>query len=119
MCFLPCASRQGRPFWPPAGDHKGRPYAERSGRALRFALQYVVLTKPTDCHTVEMVICMGRKFQLPSIPETTPKNIRFPNEIIQQVDEVIQGTNVTFSRFVIEATRVALENMKEDGEDGE
>jgi len=41
-----------------------------------------------------MVICMGRKFQLPSIPETTPKNIRFPNEIIQQVDEVIQGTNV-------------------------
>ena len=102
-----------------AGDHKGRPYAERSGRALRFALQYVVLTKPTDCHTVEMVICMGRKFQLPSIPETTPKNIRFPNEIIQQVDEVIQGTNVTFSRFVIEATRVALENMKEDGEDGE
>ena len=62
---------------------------------------------------------MGRKFQLPSIPETTPKNIRFPNEIIQQVDEVIQGTNVTFSRFVIEPTRVALENMKEDGEDGE
>ena len=41
------------------------------------------------------------------------------DEIIQQVDEVIQGTNVTFSRFVIEATRVALENMKEDGEDGE
>ena len=50
---------------------------------------------------------MGRKFQLPSIPETTPKNIRFPNEIIQQVDEVI------------EATREALEKMKEDGEDGE
>ena len=38
---------------------------------------------------------------------------------IQQVDEVIQGTNVTFPAFVIEATRVALENMKEDGEDGE
>ena len=45
---------------------------------------------------------MARKFQLPSVPETTPKNIRFPNEIIQQVDEAIQGTNVTFSRFVIE-----------------
>lgn len=26
MCFLPCASRQGRSFWPPAGDHEGRPY---------------------------------------------------------------------------------------------
>ena len=54
---------------------------------------------------------MARKFQLPSVPETTPKNIRFPNEIIQQVDEAIQGTNVTFSR-------VALESMREeDGED--
>ena len=62
---------------------------------------------------------MGSNFHLPSIPEKKNKNIPFLNEIIQQVDEAIQGTNVTFSRFVIEATRVALENMKEDGEDGE
>ena len=57
---------------------------------------------------------MARRFQLPTVPETTPKNIRFPNDIIRQVDQVIQGTNVTFSRFVIEATRVALENMREE-----
>lgn len=59
---------------------------------------------------------MTKKFQLPTIPETTPKNIRFPNEIIQEVHRVIQGTNVTFSRFVIEATRAALESMHEEDE---
>ena len=78
----------------------------------------MVLTNPTICHTLDVVICMARKFQLPSVPETTPKNIRFPNEIIQQVDEVIQGTDVSFSRFVIEATRVALESMREE-DDGD
>ena len=62
---------------------------------------------------------MGRKFQLPPITTPKPTKLRFPTKNLQQVDEVIQGTNVTFSRFVIEATRVALENMKEDGEDGE
>ena len=59
---------------------------------------------------------MAKRFQLPSIPETTPKNIRFPNDMIQQVQEAIQGTNVTFSRFVIEATRAALESMREEDE---
>lgn len=79
----------------------------------------MVLTNTAFCHTVNVVICMAKKFQLPSIPETTPKNIRFPNTIIQEVHQAIQGTNVTFSRFVIEATRVALENMHEedDGND--
>lgn len=76
----------------------------------------MVLTNTTECHTLNVVMCMAKRFQLPSIPETTPKNIRFPNEMIQQVQEAIQGTNVTFSRFVIEATRVALESMHEEDE---
>ena len=59
---------------------------------------------------------MAKRFQLPAIPETTPKNIRFPNDMIQQVQQAIQGTNVTFSRFVIEATRAALESMHEEDE---
>ena len=89
-----------------------------TSRVTQNVPQCVVLTNATICHTLNLVICMARKFQLPSVPETTPKNIRFPNEIIQQVDEAIQGTNVTFSRCVREATRVALESMREeDGED--
>ena len=86
--------------------------------APQNVLQSVVLTNDTIRHTLVVVICMARKFRLPSVPGTTPKNIRFPNEIIQQVDEAIQGTNVSFSRFVIEATRVALESMREEDADG-
>ena len=55
---------------------------------------------------------MSTPFRLPTAPGTTPKNIRFPNDIIEQVEESIKGTRVTFSPFVIEATRVALENLK-------
>ena len=55
-----------------------------------------------------------RKFKVPVIPPTTPKSIRFPNNIIDEVEEAIRGTGATFSAFVIEATRVALESLKED-----
>lgn len=51
------------------------------------------------------------KFKIPSIPSTTSKSIRFPNDMIEEVEEVIKGKNCTFSAFVIEAVRVALENL--------
>jgi hypothetical protein len=57
-----------------------------------------------------------RKFKLPAIPQTTSKSIRFPNDVIDQVEEAIRGTEVSFSAFVIEATRVALENLQEQDE---
>ncbi len=57
---------------------------------------------------------MARKFKLPAVPKTSPKNIRFPNDVIEQVEEAIRNTDVSFSAFVIEATRVALENLKEE-----
>lgn len=56
---------------------------------------------------------MRRKFKLPSIPGTTQKNVRFPNDIIEDVEKAIRGTNVSFSAFVIEATRLALEDLKD------
>ena len=55
-----------------------------------------------------------RKFQIPKTPPTTNKSIRFPDDLIEQVEEVIRGKDCNFSAFVIEATRVALENLKED-----
>ncbi len=55
-----------------------------------------------------------RKFKLPAVPKTTCKTVRFPNEVIDQVEEAIRGTELSFSAFVIEATRVALENLKEE-----
>lgn len=54
-----------------------------------------------------------RKFKIPAIPPTTSKSIRFPNNMIDAVEEAIQGTNCTFSAFVIEATRLALEDLKD------
>ncbi len=56
---------------------------------------------------------MRRKFKLPNVPGTTQKNVRFPNDIIDGVEEAIRGTNVSFSAFVIEATRLALEDLKD------
>ena len=52
-----------------------------------------------------------KTFHIPKIPSTTNKSIRFPNDVIEQVEEAIPGTDCTFSAFVIEATRVALENL--------
>ncbi len=59
---------------------------------------------------------MKRKgtFKIPAIPPTTSKSIRFPNDIIQQVEEAIKGTDCTFSAFVIEATRWALEDLEKN-----
>lgn len=55
-----------------------------------------------------------RKFKIPSVPPTTNKCVRFPNDVLEQVDEAIQGTDCTFTAFVVEAVRVALENLKEE-----
>jgi len=55
-----------------------------------------------------------KKFKIPSIPPTTNKCIRFPNDLIKQIETATKGTNCTFSAFVIEAVRVALENLKEE-----
>ena len=57
-----------------------------------------------------------RKYKIPSIPPTTNKTIRFPNDVIEQVEEEIRGQNCTFSAFVIEAVRLALESLHEDEE---
>lgn len=58
-----------------------------------------------------------RKFKIPKMYSTTNKTIRFLDNVIADVEEAIRGTTCNFSAFVIEATRVALENLKE--EDGQ
>ncbi len=57
------------------------------------------------------------KFKIPSTPPTTNKSIRFPNNLIDAVEEAIRGTDCTFSAFVVEATRVALESLAEEEEE--
>ena len=56
------------------------------------------------------------KFKIPSIPATTNKSIRFPNDVIEQVEKAIVGKDCTFSAFVIEAVRMALKDLQDDEE---
>lgn len=60
---------------------------------------------------------MARKFKIPVIPSTTQKNVRFPNDVIEEVERVIRGKSSNFSAFVVAATRWALENLKEQEEE--
>ena len=50
-------------------------------------------------------------FKIPSIPQTTNKTIRFPNDVIDDVEKAIQGKNCNFSAFVIAAVRAALDSI--------
>ena len=54
------------------------------------------------------------KFKIPQTPPTTNKTIRFPNDVVEQVEQAIQGKECTFSAFVIAAVRSALEDLEEE-----
>lgn len=51
-------------------------------------------------------------FKIPTIPPTTNKTIRFPNDVVEKVENAIQGKECTFSAFVIAAVRAALEDIE-------
>lgn len=53
------------------------------------------------------------KFKIPEIPPTINKTIRFPSDVVQSVEQAIQGKECTFSAFVIAAVRAALEDLAE------
>jgi hypothetical protein len=52
-------------------------------------------------------------FQIkPYRKETENKTIRFPISLIDNIEKAIQGKNVTFSRFVIQACEYALNDLE-------
>jgi len=54
------------------------------------------------------------KFKIPSTPPTVNKTIRFPTDIVEAVEKVIQGKNCTFSAFVIAAVKAALNDLEQE-----
>ena len=54
------------------------------------------------------------KFQIPSTPPTVNKTIRFPSDVVEQVEQAIQGKDCNFSAFVIAAVRASLEDLNFD-----
>lgn len=53
-----------------------------------------------------------KQFKIPVKEPTTYRGIRFPNDLIQEVENAIQGKNCSFSAFVVEATKVAVDSVK-------
>lgn len=51
------------------------------------------------------------KFKIPNTPPTINKTIRFPSDVVEAVEQTIQGEDCTFSAFVIAAVRMALEDL--------
>ena len=52
------------------------------------------------------------KFKIPENPTTVNKTIRFPYNLVEQVETAIQGKDCSFSSFVIAAVRMALEELE-------
>ncbi len=56
-------------------------------------------------------------FQIrPNKKESENKTIRFPLELINQINQAIEGNDVSFSNFVIQACQYALDNMEKESE---
>lgn len=43
--------------------------------------------------------------------KTENKTIRFPVPLISEIEKVLEGTEITFSRFVIQACEYALQDL--------
>lgn len=57
---------------------------------------------------------LSMAFQIrPNKRESENKTIRFPLELINQINQAIEGNDVSFSNFVIQACQYALDNMEE------
>ena len=57
-------------------------------------------------------------FQLkPNKKQTENKTIRFPISFIEEIEKAIEKKDVTFSSFVIQACKFALENIEDNCND--
>lgn len=53
-----------------------------------------------------------KKFKIPNKPPTVNKCIRFPEDLVEQVESIIANKNCTFTAFVIAATKDAINKLK-------
>ena len=55
-------------------------------------------------------------FKIPIIPSTTQRSIRFPNDLIDDVEEAIRGKETTFTAFIVAATRHAIDELNNNND---
>ncbi len=59
-----------------------------------------------------------REFKIPiKSKQTTNKTIRFPEDLIAEINRVTENKNCTFTAFVIAAVRYALANKESAAEE--
>ncbi len=56
-------------------------------------------------------------FKIPIIPSTTQRSIRFPNDLIDDVEKAIRGKETTFTAFIVAATRHAIDELNNNNHD--
>lgn len=78
-------------------------------------MHYMTHSAHYNFNTVCNAGCVMKKFKIPKVPVSATKSVRFPVDVIEQVEAAIRGKDCTFTAFVVEAVRVALENLEEDG----
>ena len=50
-------------------------------------------------------------FKIPQASQTVNKSIRFPVDLVDQINILLRNTDCSFSAFVVAATRVAFEEL--------
>ena len=82
----------------------------------RIAFAMHIFIKIPDTLNAGQMYCevYPMAFKIPSVPPTTNKTIRFPNDLIESVEGLIQNKDCTFSAFVIAAVRAAVEEVEQD-----
>lgn len=55
-------------------------------------------------------------FKIPIIPSTTQRSLRFPNDLIDDVEEAIRGKETTFTAFIVAATRHAIDELNNNND---
>lgn len=55
-------------------------------------------------------------FKIPIIPSTTQRSIRFPNNLIEDVENAIKGKETTFSAFIVAATQHAIDELNQNND---
>ena len=63
------------------------------------------------CIIIKMEVNMN-SFKIPIIPSTSQRSIRFPDDLIEDVENAIKGKQTTFTAFVVAATRHAIDELK-------
>ena len=79
-------------------------------------LRPTIVQNMFDCTHIEFG--EDQEIALEKLPsQTENKTIRFPIQLIEDIEKVIKNKDVTFSRFVIQACEYALNNIEDKKKD--